>query len=182
MLGLALVGCSKGSAGSSSTQSKNTALDGLKLAQSAVSTMAPDAKLLLVQNGQVMTATSTPVWDYILGSPKTDKLYAVVVQGGVPQAQEYGTANLGTEWPNVPAVDVIKIDSNEALAKAKTVYPNAKDDTMYAMGLITYIPKSGNSQAKAMTWYVQFDPSTQGKLATATVEVNATTGAAALAK
>lgn len=183
VLAASLGGCKKATS-STNTPAVATAQSEFKVAQTALATAAPDAKLLLVQTAQVVTATSTPIWEYIVGSPSSDKLYAVVVQKGVPQAQEYGTANLGKEWASVPASDTWKIDSDQALAKAKTVYPNAKDGTLYAMGLITYIPKSAVPKAgsKTMTWFVQFDPSTRGNLSTSTVEVNATTGEASLAK
>ena len=181
---LSLGGCKKSTTNSQAPASQQaTAKAGFKTAQSVLSTTAPEAQLLLVQTAQVVTATETPVWEYIVGSPKTDKLYAIVVSHGLPQAQEYGAAELGSEWSKVPSADAWKIDSDEALAKARAVYPNAKADTAYAMGMITYIPEAKKKPgSKAMTWFVQFDPQTQGSLPTSTVQVDATTGEASLAK
>lgn len=180
---LFLGGCKKSSSSQTPPQQQTTAKAAFTTAKTVLATTAPEAQLLLVQTGQVVTATSTPVWEYIVGSPKTDKLYAVVVNKGLPQAQEYGTAQLGAEWSSVPSADAWKIDSDQALAKARAVYPNAKNDTPYAMGMITYIPKASQKPgSKTMTWFVQFDPATKGTLATSTVEVDATTGAASLAK
>jgi hypothetical protein len=59
-----------------------SAKGGLAAAQSALSTMAPDAKLLLVQTAQSVAVTDTPVWVYVFGSPKTDKTYLVYERAG----------------------------------------------------------------------------------------------------
>jgi hypothetical protein len=97
---------------------------------------------------------------------------------------KYGTANLGAaEWNAIPTNADWKIDSDKAVVQARTVYPGAKDSTAYILGFVTYIPKSDTKvRTPAMTWSVSFDPSSKGSSATSTVDVNAVSGAAALAK
>ena len=153
------------------------------IAQSTLSTAAPDGKLLVAQVAGPITATTTPVWEFLIGSPKSDVIYAVSVQKDQGKFQEYGKAGLSaTEWAAVPSIDNWKIDSNVAHDKAVSVYTEGKS-AAYIMGFITYIPKSAKgTTAKAMTWGVSFDPSSKSKSPTSTVEVDMTTGVAAFAK
>jgi len=182
----ALAGCSNSTPASSTSAPKPaamTAKDAYAIAITAVATSAPDGKLLVCQAADTITATSTPIWEYLIGSPKTNKVYAVLVQNGKPQASEYGSAGLSpAEWAAVPAADAWKIDSPEAHDKALTVYPSGKT-AAYFMGFVTYVPKSAAKGAsKQMTWIVSFDPASKGSETTSTVNVDMATGAASLAK
>jgi hypothetical protein len=179
-LALALVSIVAGCGGNaaSTTPTTGTAKDGLSMAKSALSTTAPDAKLLVVQTEEAVTPTTTPVWSYLFGSPKDDKTYVVyVTEGKVMSTSEYGTAGLSqTEWSAVPSADSWKIDSDEAHKKAAAA-AGAKAEDAYTMGFLTYIPSSETSDtAVAFVWYVSFDPATSSAT-TGTVEVDAKTGA-----
>ena len=186
MLSLALLGsgCSGSKTASTPTApAQITAKQALPIAMSALATTAPDAKLLVGQSAQPITATSTPVWEFLLGSPKTDVVYAVIVMGGKGQAQEYGKAGLtADEWAKVPSVDAWKVDSDVAHQKAITVYSNGKN-AAYVMGFVTYVPaKAKTPDSKPQIWVVNFDPASIGHATTSTVDVSMTTGAASLAK
>ena len=123
---MALAACSQKPA-TSSTTTGATAKDNLPKAQSTLSTAAPDAKLLVAQSYDAITPTSTPGWEYLFGSPKSGKVYAVLVMGGKSQFMEYGAANLTpAQWAAVPSTDQWKIDSDVALQKALAVYPKAE--------------------------------------------------------
>ena len=167
-----LAGCGAKQADSSAQPSASaSAKAGLATATSAVSTAAPDAKLLVVQTSGAVTSTSTPVWSYLFGSPKTDKTYLVLVKDGkAVQTTEYGTANLtAAQWAEVPSLDSWKIDSPEAYAKARA--------TNNANPSATYLPPTAaGSASKALTWYVSFDPQTSNAT-TGTVELDVKTGA-----
>lgn len=182
-----LAGCgSNTTADKSSTTrptSTTTAKSALKIAISSLSTTAPDGKLLVAQTAGPVTTSSTPVWEFLIGSPKTDVIYAVVVQQGKGQFEEYGKANLSAdEWKLVPTTDAWKFDSDVAHEKAVGVYPSGKN-AAYVAGFVTYIPKDAETpDAKAMTWTFNFDPATKGKATTSTVNVSMTSGEASLAK
>lgn len=180
-LGAVLAGCKSTS---KTPSGKLTAKQALPVAMSALSTSAPDGKMLIVQTADPINTTSTPVWDFLIGSPKSDKIYAVVVKDGKATASEYGTAKLSAdEWKAVPGSDVWKIDSDEAYTKAIKAYPDGKPDTLYLMGFVAYVPKASSaSTVKAMTWNVSFDPSTMSKATTSSVNVNATTGEVSIPK
>ena len=170
-------GCGKKSTTSSgSTElAGDSALKALPTAESALTTAAPDGKLLLMQTAGATTATSTPVWAYLFGSPKTNKLFVVRVDKGKAEGPSpYGTAQKGQiEWAKVPSTDQIKIDSNEAYAKA-VAQSGVKGKPAYLMGLVTYVPSSQETQtAEPMVWNVQFDPSSGF---TGIVRVDAVTG------
>lgn len=184
VLGATLGGCKK-STTTTTPAAGQTAQQALKVAQSAVATVAPDSKLLVVSTAGVV-ATEAPVWQYLLGSPKNDTVYAVIVaQGKTEQASEYGKANLSaTEWAAVPAPGEWKIDSPDAHAKALAAYSPGTNSTPYTMGFVTYIPQqSTQTDTKPMTWVVTFDPaSMNSKVTTSTVYVNATTGAVTVPK
>lgn len=177
-----LTGCNsnKDSAG---TVAADTAMDGVKVAQSSLSTTAPDSKLLLVQTANVVTATSTPVWQYLFGSPKDGSIYAVTVKDGkVMTTQPYGTAGMDdSEWALVPAASEWKIDSDEALANALKVNEDNTETTPWAMGFVTYVPKSAATSATIdpFVWSVAFDPQGSGSN---TVDVDAKTGKATKGK
>jgi hypothetical protein len=161
-----------------------TAKAAYKIAQSTLSTTAPDGKLLVLQAVEPITATSSPTWDFLIGSPKTDVVYQVVVKDGKGESQQYGKAGLtSAQWGEVPADTAWKIDSDVAIANALSVYPNGKN-AGYIPGFVTYIPKDAAEykQVKQMTWIINFDPASQGNAPTSTVEVDLASGQAALAK
>ncbi len=161
--------------------SGDTAQGSLPVAQSALSTMAPDAKLLLVQTATSVIDTAPPVWAYLFGSPETDKTYVVYVSdGAVMSAAEYGEAGLGAEeWPKVPGTEDWKIDSDAAYDSA-LAESGLSGTSAYSMGFTTYIPSTeGTAGGEAFTWYVSLEPKVSGET-TATVQVNATTGKAKL--
>ena len=160
-----------------------TAKKAFAIAVSTLSTTAPDGKLLVAQASGPITATSTPSWEFLIGSPKTDVIYAVLVTGSKGQFQQYGKAGLSAaEWAAVPAPSAWKIDSNTAHEKAVAVHSPGKS-AAYILGFVTYVPKSAkNSTAKPMVWNIQFDPTTQGSAPTSTVDVDMSTGVATYAK
>lgn len=176
-----LTGCNKESA--TTAGDTNTAMAGVKVAQSSLSTTAPDSKLLLVQTANVVTATSTPVWQYLFGSPKDGSIYAVTVKDGkVMTTQPYGTAGMDeAEWDKVPAASEWKIDSDKALANALKINEDNTKTTPWAMGFVTYVPKSAATSATIdpLVWSVAFDPQGSGSN---TVDVDAKTGKAAKGK
>lgn len=179
----AAAGCgskkSSGSSGKTPAPQGKTAKQALPAAQSALATTAPDAKLLLVQTAAAVTPTSTPVWAYLFGSPKSEKLYVVRVANGqaMPPA-EYGSAKqLGTfEWNKVPNLDAWKVDSDEAYQKAYAASGAKSAPPQWVMGFITYVPKTEETQtATPFEWSVQFDPGSSGATPNV-INVNATTG------
>lgn len=178
---LGVAGCGK-KATTSTAPTKpqgQTAKEALSKAQSALSTTAPDAKLLLIQTAGAVTPTSTPVWAYLFGSPKTGELYVVRVAGGAAMPPSvYGkAADLGTfEWDKVPNLDQWKVDSAEAYDKALKASGAKGDPRQWVMGFLTYVPKTESTQtATPFMWSVQFDPGTSGASPNV-IEVNATTG------
>jgi hypothetical protein len=173
-----LAGCSNTS--TAATPKAGTARAGLPIAQSALSTMAPDAKLLLVQTTTSVTPTTTPVWGYLFGSAGSDKTYVVYVTGGKAMpAAEYGTAGLeATEWASVPGTEGWKIDSDAAYEKAVAASGMNAKPAAYVMGMITYVPAAdATATTRTFTWYVSLDAGDGSGTAT-TVEVDAKTGAA----
>ena len=81
VLVLVLVAAGCGKKANTPVKSGPTALGSLAGARSALSTMAPDAKLLVVQTAQAVTSTGTPVWAYLFGSPSSDKTFVVYLTG-----------------------------------------------------------------------------------------------------
>ncbi len=161
-----------------------TAKDNLALAQSAMTTVAPDAKLLVVQTvGVVETTTQTPAWGYLFGSPKTNKLYVVAVQNGKASQQEYGTAKLtATDWAAVPTTDKWTVDSNTAHDSAAKKAGGTAATDPYIMGMVTYVPKTSTSTAQPFVWSITFDPEKGGDTTKRTYDVNANTGAVSAGK
>jgi len=160
-----------------------SALGSLPVAESALSTMAPDAKLLVVQTAQAVEPTGTPVWTYLFGSPASDKTFLVYATGSkVMAAQEYGTAGLSDdEWKSVPSTDDIKVDSDAAYDKALTTAGGKGDPNAYFMGMLMYKSADDTSTIKPMVWQVMFDPGSSGAT-TDTIEVDAKTGTATVLK
>lgn len=174
---LIVAGCSSDEPAAQPTGA--TAKGSVETARSALSTIAPDAKLLVVQTAEGTTPTATPVWAYLFGSPSTDVTYLVyVADGTVMSAAEYGTAGLtAEEWPLVPGLDEWTVDSEEAYTNALAISGATGDPTAYYMGLQTYLPESmaASSTAEVFTWYVYFDPGASGAT-TGTIAVDAKTG------
>lgn len=184
----ALAGCSsKGPTGSASgtgspkvtTKAGPTALGNLAAAEASLSTMAPDAKLLVVQTAQAVTPTSTPIWAYLFGSPSTDKTYVVYATGGTSMgAQEYGKAGLkAAEWGKVPATTAWEIDSDAAYTKALAASKATGKPAQYIMGLVTYKPTESTSTVAPFVWNVQLDTSGTVGAVAAGFDVDAHTGA-----
>lgn len=183
-LGLAaLTACGGGKPATPVAQGQ-TAKAALPVAQSAMTTIAPDAKLLLVQTAEAVTPTATPVWAYLFGSPATDKAYVVYVdKGKATPASQYGNAGLTkAEWAVVPGIDAWKIDSDQAYTKALAASGAKGAPAAYGMAFVTYVPKSaGKTTIKAFVWNVSFEPGTSGA-ATGTIGVDAKTGAVTATK
>jgi len=183
-LAVGLAGCGPEEAAETSTPS-GTARAGLDVARSALETMAPDAKLLVVQTAQAATPADVPVWAYLFGSPSTDLTYLVYVTNGtVMTASEYGTAGLDAdEWELVPGVEDWVVDSDQAYQSALDVSGASGDPNAYYMGLQTYLPRAMEASAtgEAFIWYVYFDPGASGAT-TSTIQVDAATGEASLAE
>lgn len=178
-----VTGCNKNTAETPS--GGTTAKGNVEVAKSSLSTTAPDAKLLLVQTANVVTETSTPVWQYLFGSPKDGSIYAVTVKDGKVVATEpYGTAGMeDAEWAQVPGADEWKIDSDAAYDAALKANSKNTKATPWAMGFVTYVPKSAESSTTidAFKWSVAFDPQSQTGSANS-VDVDAKTGEATVAK
>lgn len=156
-----------------------TALASITAAESALSTMAPDARLLIVQTAEVVTATSTPVWAYLFGSPESDMSYLVyVVDGEAMPASEYGEAGLSEkQWAEVPDTNTWEIDSDAAYEKALAVSGSTGTPAGWFMGFQTYVPETEDDAvtSKALTWYVNFF-SADGAVSGDTIEVDANSG------
>lgn len=178
-------GSSQQSTSTGEQTARNTAISGIEVARSSLSTTAPEAKLLVVQTAAAVTTTSTPVWGYLFGSPKTDKTYVVyVADGEVTRSGEYGKAGLSAkEWAKIGSADAFTIDSDEAYTKALAV-SGAKQGVLpprYLMGLQTYVSAKNakESGAAPYTWYVVFDPGASGATSS-TIDVDGNTGQAAI--
>jgi len=180
MMALLVVGCTKDEPETTAPPQGDTAMESLEIAQSALSTIAPEAKLLLVQTAESVSGTSTPIWAYLFGSPETDKTYVVyVVDGAVMSAGEYGTAGLpADEWPQVPGTESWTVDSDDAYTNALEA-AGLSGNPPYSMGMITYIPSSEASVTTSdpFVWYVSIEPGESGE-ATTSVQVDAKTGKA----
>ena len=180
---LLVSGCGGKSSGTTTGETGPTALGSLSAARSSLSTMAPDAKLLIVQMAQGATPTDTPVWAYLFGSPSSDKIFAVYTTGGkVMQAQEAGTGGLSADqWKDVPGTEYWKVDSDEAYKKAVAVSGASGDPAGYYMGMLLYKSPEDTSTVKPFVWQVFLEPGKSGAT-TSTIEVDAKTGSAAVAK
>jgi hypothetical protein len=162
-----------------SSKAKNAAQTALTM----LSTSTPYPKLLIGQFSQPIPATATPVWQFLVGSPRDNTLYAVEVKGGLAHYKEWGSVNMkAPEWSKVPTIAVWKVEFKEAREKALAVYPQGKNAAYFA-NFMTYVPESSNDPAaKPMKWIITFDPKSKGKAPTTTVEVDMVTGATAFAK
>ena len=179
LLLILVAGCGKKAAETTSAPTGPTALGSLDKARSALSTMAPDAELLVVQTAQAATPTGTPVWAYLFGSPSTDKTYVVYISNGESMgAQEYGQAGLSKdEWKTVSGSNTWKVDSDEAYDKALAASGAKGDPAAYFMGMLTYKAAEDTSTIKPLVWQVMFEPGESGAT-TNTIEVDGMTGKA----
>jgi hypothetical protein len=177
---LVLVGCTTSTTQTPTVVSSvNTARHAYEIARSALSTIAPDGRMLIAETVWPVSATSTPIWQFLIGSPKTGTTYAAVVNQGQGFYQKYSEKALpANEWAAVPLDSAWKVDSDAALTAALGAFPAGKG-APYTERLVTYVPKSAKAPAKPMTWAVAFQPQ-EG--ATTTVEVDVSTGAATLSK
>ncbi len=179
---LMLSGCG-GDSTEATTPEGMTALQALQVAKKSIEPVAPDAKLLIVTTAQVVEPTATPVWQFLLGSPKTNMTYAVIVNEGQPMASPYTTATLTPgQWAALPDVADIKIDSDEAHRKALKAYPDGSDH-IYVINLATGepgVPTSGLTTP--MSWVVMFDPTRASGEQTSTVQIDASTGKVTIPK
>lgn len=179
-----MTGCNKKDA--DAPTGAKTAKGSVAVAQSALSTTAPDAKLLLVQTANVVTATSTPVWQYLFGSPKDGSIFAVTVADGkVVSTQPYGSAGMdAVEWDAVPSADEWKTDSDAAYKSALAFNKENNDKMPWAMGFVTYVPKSAQTSTTidAFVWSVSFDPMGTLGAPPAAINVDAKTGVASAPK
>jgi hypothetical protein len=181
---LTATGCTSGRP-TGPTVSPGSAKAGYPSAVSALSTMAPDAKLLVVQTAQAASPTGTPIWAYLFGSPKTDKTYLVYVGSGQTMpAGEYGTAGLtAQQWASVPGTQAWVMDSDIAYKEALAAAHASGTPAAYYMGFQTYLPesKATSTSAKPFVWYVGFEPGTSG-VTTQTIQVDMATGVATISK
>lgn len=179
LLAVVMTGCGEKEAGQDAEPSAGTAKGSLDLARSALETMAPDAKLLVVQTAEPITETSTPVWAYLFGSPETDTTYMVYVsEGKAMGASEYGSAGLSDEeWQAVPDTSGWEVDSDDAYEKAIAEAGGDTQTSGYFMGLQTYVPRSASETdtTRSMTWYISLDVA---RSAEGLVAVDAKTGEA----
>jgi hypothetical protein len=160
---LAVASGSSSSPGASASD-PSTALGNLAVAQSALATTAPDAKLLVVQMAESATTTSSPTWEFLFGSPETDMGYLVyAADGAVMTSMEYGTLGLSAdEWSEVPDLGLWKVDSSEAYDKALAASGASGTPTGYFMGFLTYLSAEDTSTVDAFQWNVWFDPGSSG--------------------
>ncbi len=160
-----------------------TAKQAFAIAQSTLASTAPDGKLLLGQSAVPTIPTPSRDWEFLIGSPKHDALYAVFVHDGGGRFEDNGAAHFTkAEWAAVPGPDAWRIDSDVALAKALAVHPQGKGAN-YFMGFVTYKPKADAPlKARFMKWVIGFDVNVEGNAPTSTVLVDMFTGEAAYAQ
>jgi len=174
-----LPGCAKKAA----VTSGPTALANLSVARSALSTIAPDAKLMSVNTYMRTVPGVAPAWIFTFGSPSGNDLFRVFAAGGklifVQKAGGVGLAE--SAWSSIPGTDIWKIDSDAAYTKALAASGARGTPATYGMGFETIKSSMDASAAAPMVWRVTLTPATGGA-ATATVDVNATTGAATVVK
>jgi hypothetical protein len=166
-----------------SANASATAKGAATVALSTLSTAAPDGVVLLARTLVAISATSPPVWDFLIGSPKTNAVFNVVVVGGHGKFQTAGTVTFKpSQWAKVPRLTAWTMDSDVAHEKAVAAFPEAAG-AAYNAGMLAYVPVSANDPAaKPLRWTIGFDPATMTNSATSTVLVDAATGAATLAK
>lgn len=141
--------------------SPDTALGSASVAKSVLSTVAPDARLLVMQTARTVEPSGTPEWSFLFGSPAADSIYLVRVKGG----QSLGYVNYGpggiklSEYANVPDVAECKVDSDEAYQAALEASNAEATPHPYMMAIQFYVPSSqpNSDTVKPMVWYVDLD-------------------------
>lgn len=141
-------------------EESSSALDNLAAAESAVTTLAADTKLLVVQAPSASTSGADPLWVFLFGSPETGQMYSVsIVNGIVMNTAPAGAAPLeSAEWASVPETAEWEVDSDEAYEAALDAAELEGTPTGYAMVLETYVPASAPAEpaVTAFVWYVTF--------------------------
>lgn len=152
------------------------------VAFSTLSTAAPDGIIMVAQTMQAYSPTATPAWQFLVGSPKSNSVFNVLVVDGQGKFQPVGSVSFSpAQWEQVPRFSAWKLDSDIAREKAIAVYPKGAKEN-YTVGMLAYRPVSGSdSTARPLQWRVTFDPAKRGNAATSTVLVDMATGAASLA-
>jgi hypothetical protein len=185
-----VAGCGKKSAATNTptlpkqTVDTRTAKGAAIVALSSLPTSAPNPKLLLCQTVAPIAATMTPIWQFLVGSPKTNEAFSVLVNGGVAQKRSMGKlAMKPEEWAKVPTLKDWAIDSDIARLNALNVYPNGQNAS-YLSSFMTYRSEAAtHAISPPMTWAINFDPRSMPKGdTTTTVYVDMRTGAARFAK
>lgn len=150
--------------GGTGSRDANSALGNLEVAQSALATAAPDARLLVVQMMESVPTTGTPYWAYLFGSPSTDIGYVVYASAGeIMTWSEYGALGLTEdEWASVPDAKAWKVDSNQAYEKALKASGATGTPLGYFMGFVTYKSTEDTSTIQPFQWNIWLDPGTSG--------------------
>jgi hypothetical protein len=190
LLAGSLAACNSGS-GSKADTTKPADTSDTRLAKNAAITALqtvdakhPGVKLLYGQLVSPVTATATPMWQFLVGSPDDNSVYSTMVGGGKARWQSYGSVKMAkAEWSKVPTTTVWKIDSDVALKNALQLYPNGKKGAYFA-SFMTYLPDAATDRStKPMVWTFSFDPSvSKGSAPTSTVIVDMVTGKASFAE
>jgi len=190
LLAGSLAACNSGSGSKAdlkkATETTNSSLakNSAMVALQTVDAKHPGVKLLYGQLVSPVTATATPMWQFLVGSPDDNSVYSTMVGGGKARWQSYGSVKMDkAEWSKVPTTSVWKIDSDVALQSALKVYPNGKKGA-YFTSFMTYLPNAAlDRSTKPMVWVFNFDPSlNKGSAPTSTVLVDMVTGKAAFAE
>jgi hypothetical protein len=183
-----LAGCGKKTAVTPTTPKKpvdtRTAKGAAMLALSSMPTSVPNPKLLLCQTIAPTEVTRTPIWQFLIGSPKDNQSYNVIINGGVAQSRKLGKIVMKPkEWTKVPSLKDWKIDSDVAHTNALNVYPDGQNATYISSFLMYTSEAATHTVSPAMTWVIDFNPASRRKKnASSTVMVDMRTGAAALVK
>jgi hypothetical protein len=160
-----------------------TALENLSVARSALSTTAPDAKLMSVRTYQPTAAAEPPAWIFLFGSPAMNTLFRVYVTNGkLVFVQNAGGVGLASSaWASVPGTDVWTVDSDAAYARAVAASKAGGTPASYVMGFETIKSSMDASAPQPYVWRVTlYSGATNTTMST--VDVNATTGAASIVK
>lgn len=156
------------------------------VALSSLATASPGGKLLYGATAAPITATASPVWTFLIGSPKDNSVMGVLVNNGRAQWRPSGKVDMKpAEWSKIPTITAWKVDSGAARDKALAIYPEGKT-ARYISTFMTYVPQVASGTVMTpMQWRIEFDPAVKpkkSKAPTSTVLVDMVTGAASFAK
>jgi len=183
IVALAFLTACGGTDGQEPATDTTTALANLGVAESAVATLAPDAKLLVVQAPSASMSGGAPLWVFLFGSPETGEMFSVSTANGVVMdTARAGAAPLETdEWASVPETAAWDVDSDEAYETALDAAALGADPTGYVMVMETYVPASAPAEPEvtAFVWYVTFTMA-DADATPPIVAVDASTGEATL--